>query len=170
MFAIAVPIIEEKVRLLVKPMCAMIEESKRETLSTRRIDANHDSVTSKIVFQLRISTGCDLSNSRKIMQSSSSSISANLYLLSDAIFPEFLLFRATLSISLAKKKKCISEHSSMLDLPTADVSDCETNKEETVQPLCVASFPNILSHRFFKHDNLVNTPHLNINLCVHSLC
>ena len=180
------PLVEEKIRLLVRPFRQMIEKRKQETVCTENIPARHHYITNTS-FQLRISTGSLISpesTSRKRTNVAPNRfISGDLYLISDTTFPDSCFLQAHIQVLLPrrhkqkmltlhhgcnKKQKCISEQAVLLDLPTTHQFG-EPVAMQAHKPLCVATFPNLMSHRNFMNDKLVCTNYISINLFVREI-
>ena len=159
----------------------MIENHEQKTVCTENIHARHHFI-SNTSFQLRISTGSLISHksTSRTNKRRDRFISGDLYLISDTIFPESCFLQAHIQVLLPrrhkqkmltlhnKKQKCISEQAVLLDLPTT----CPFGEPVAMQahkPLCVATFPNLMSHNNFMNDKLVCTPYLSIKLFVREI-
>ena len=162
----------------------MIENHEQKTVCTENIHARHHCITNAS-FQLRISTGSLISHksASRTNKRRDRFISGDLYLISDTTFPESCFLQAHIQVLLPrrhkqkmltlhhgcnKKQKCISEQAVLLDLlttrPFAEPVAMQANK-----PLCVATFPNLMSHNNFMNDKLVCTPYLSIKLFVREI-
>ena len=172
------PLVEEKIRLLVRPIRQMIENHEQKTICSENIHARHHFI-SNTSFQLRISTGSLISHKSASRKQTNERrdrfISGDLYLISGTTFPESCFLQAHIQVLLPrrhkqkmlcnKKQKCISEQAVLLELPTTRPFG-EPVATQNHKPLCVATFPNLMSHRNFMKDKLVCTPYLKIKLFV----
>lgn len=178
------PLVEEKMRLLVNPIRAMIKSGKHRVISSQPIAARHHRFCN-VTFELRVSTGPMVDRTTGDSEHGQKYMTAELHLQQGASgLEETFPLQAHLSVKkphyspkqskqkpvvpkteLRKSTKdkpgpvrYLHEQRILLDLPT----HCLSSDENKLQH--VASFTNIISHKNFMDKKLVSTPFLDLKL------
>ena len=182
---------EEEIEVKVASIRKMIHEHDCEAITSDKFSACHHSI-SNAFFQLKISTSesypCQQHSVDSKRERVSGTVSAELLLVSMTKFPDSLHLQAHIQVFIpeqstllkqrnnlkhyndvgtANSKKLICDQTVFIDLPSSlNCSKGTSESDGDVEPISVASFPNLISHANFMKSDLICASYLCINLFV----